>query len=549
MKGCGAGTGAAPPAARRKKDADDCKKRGLKGGFPSYSSPVQPPAWGLLKRAALCAAVLLCAAYGLYLLRLLPSRCRLHPPRRLHRAADAHSSANNAPAPAAALPASPLLLLFPSPPPPPPPPAAAVAAATSFRHIVFGIAASARLWGKRKDYIKLWWRPGEMTGSVWLDKPVKTHRREAALLPTLRLSGDTSRFPYTHRGGRRSAVRISRIISETLRLPELPAEARWFIMGDDDTVFFPENLLRVLSKYDHRQHYYIGAVSESHLQNIFFSYGMAYGGGGFAVSRPLAEELAAMQDGCLSRYPALYGSDDRIQACMAELGYDVYGSLLGLLAAHPVAPLVSLHHLDVVEPVLPGRSRVAALKQLFDGPARLDAAALMQQSICYDGERRWTVAVAWGYVVQVIRGEMSPREVEMPTRTFLNWYRREDYKAYAFNTRPVARNPCQKPFVFYLTSAASNGTAAAAATTTTTVTHYARYPGERPHPLCRWKMAEPSAVKRVVVYKRVDPHLWDRAPRRNCCRVRRAGGERPVMAVEVGLCRAGEISEPHREPP
>jgi hypothetical protein len=27
-----------------------------------------------------------------------------------------------------------------------------------------------------------------------------------------------------------------------------------------------------------------------------------------------------MQDGCLRRYPALCGSDDRIQACMAELG-------------------------------------------------------------------------------------------------------------------------------------------------------------------------------------------------------------------------------------
>ncbi|CAA6666961.1 unnamed protein product [Spirodela intermedia] len=506
MKGCGAGTGAAPPAARRKKDADDCKKRGLKGGFPSYSSPVQPPAWGSSRGQP--SAPLSSSA----------------PPT------DSTSSVFSPPAAASIPPAASTGRrtltappITPLPPPPPYPQAlfffsssssssggggggGDVVPAHRLRHRGVGAAL-----GKRKDYIKLWWRPGEMTGSVWLDKPVKTHRREAALLPTLRLSGDTSRFPYTHRGGRRSAVRISRIISETLRLPELPAEARWFIMGDDDTVFFPENLLRVLSKYDHRQPYYIGAVSESHLQNIFFSYGMAYGGGGFAVSRPLAEELAAMQDGCLSRYPALYGSDDRIQACMAELGvpltrepgfhqYDVYGSLLGLLAAHPVAPLVSLHHLDVVEPVLPGRSRVAALKQLFDVPARLDAAALMQQSICYDGERRWTVAVAWGYVVQV----------EMPTRTFLNWYRREDYKAYAFNTRPVARNPCQKPFVFYLTSAAPT----------------APYPGERPHPLCRWKMAEPSAVKRVVVYKRVDPHLWDRAPRRNCCRVRRAGGER-----------------------
>jgi hypothetical protein len=34
----------------------------------------------------------------------------------------------------------------------------------------------------------------------------------------------------------------------------------------------------------------------------------------------LAKELAKMQDRCIQRYPALYGSDDRMQACMAELG-------------------------------------------------------------------------------------------------------------------------------------------------------------------------------------------------------------------------------------
>lgn len=47
---------------------------------------------------------------------------------------------------------------------------------------------------------------------------------------------------------------------------------------------------------------------------------MAYGGGGFAISYPLAKALQKMQDRCIQRYPALYGSDDRMQACMAELG-------------------------------------------------------------------------------------------------------------------------------------------------------------------------------------------------------------------------------------
>lgn len=153
---------------------------------------------------------------------------------------------------------------------------------------------------------------------VWLDSGVKISKEEEKVLPELRISQDTSNFKYTHRQGKRSALRISRVVSETLRMGM--EDVRWFVMGDDDTVFVVENVLRVLSKYDHNQYYYIGSSSESHIQNIFFSYAMAYGGGGFAISYPLAKELELMQDRCIQRYPGLYGSDDRIQACMAELG-------------------------------------------------------------------------------------------------------------------------------------------------------------------------------------------------------------------------------------
>ncbi|KAG0454012.1 hypothetical protein HPP92_025316 [Vanilla planifolia] len=426
--------------------------------------------------------------------------------------------------------------------------------ATDLQHIVFGIAASAKFWEKRKEYIKIWWRPRQMRGCVWLDKPVKEYSKNnsatAAGLPLIRISSDTSNFPYTHKQGSRSALRISRIVSETLRLGL--DNIRWFVMGDDDTVFLPDNLVRVLNKYDHRQPYYIGSHSESHLQNIIFSYDMAYGGGGFAISRTLAIALSRMQDRCIHRYPALYGSDDRIQACMAELGvpltrhpgfhqFDVYGDLLGLLAAHPVAPLVSLHHLDVVEPIFPySRSRPAAIQLLFDGPVRLDSAGVMQQSICYHGKRQWTLSLSWGFVVQVVRGILSPREMEMPARTFLNWYRRADYTFYAFNTRPVARNPCQKPFLYYLASASYDSSRR------TTITRY-RLHKEPRQPICRWKMADPSSViDEVAVYKKPDPFLWDRAPRRNCCRVLPASkAGKKTMVIEVGACLDGEIAEAH----
>ncbi|XP_074294570.1 uncharacterized protein LOC141622399 [Silene latifolia] len=412
---------------------------------------------------------------------------------------------------------------------------------TQLKHIVFGIAASSSLWDKRKEYIKQWWKSNVTRGVVWLDQKVKTYRNEN--LPEIRISEDTSKFRYTNRMGSRSALRISRVVSETLKLGM--KDVRWFVMGDDDTVFIVENVVRMLSKYDHRQLYYIGSSSESHVQNIIFSYAMAYGGGGFAISYPLATELAKMQDRCIQRYPALYGSDDRIQACMAELGvpltkeygfhqYDVYGNLLGLLAAHPVTPLISIHHLDVVEPIFPRMTRPQAIRHLFES-VNLDSASILQQSICYDKKRYWSISVSWGYVVQIVRGVISPRELEMPTRTFLNWYKRADYTGYSFNTRPVIRHPCQSPFVFYMSRTRYDR---GRGQTIGVYRAYERYK----HPYCRWKMESPEKIDSVVVLKRPDPLRWHKSPRRDCCRVIHTK-KRSVLYLWVGGCRMGEISE------
>lgn len=224
---------------------------------------------------------------------------------------------------------------------------------TELRNIVFGIAASAKLWEKRKNYIKLWFQPKEMRGVVWLDSAVKADKADRDDLPPVKISGDTKKFSYSNRQGHRSAIRISRIVSETLRLGL--EDVHWFVMGDDDTVFVTENLVRVLRKYDHNQYYYIGSLSESHLQNIYFSYGMAYGGGGFAISYPLAKALAKMQDRCIQRYPGLYGSDDRMQACMAELGVPLTKELgFHQVCRYPTRTFCLLFFLPPTFPLLVG---------------------------------------------------------------------------------------------------------------------------------------------------------------------------------------------------
>eukprot|EP01018_Ginkgo_biloba_P038518 Gb_36870 [translate_table: standard] len=193
-------------------------------------------------------------------------------------------------------------------------------------------------------------------------------------------------------------------------------------MGDDDTFFFTENLLQVLSKYDHNQYYYIASNSESSQQNMDHSYAMAFGGGGFAISYPLAKALEKNQDECRTRYENLYGSDHRIQACLAELGVPLtkepgfHQDIFGILTAHPIAPLVSLHHLDNVAPIFPNMIRAAALMHMMEA-VRIDPNSVVQHS-CYGNSCNWTISVSWGYAIQVYDTVELPHLLEYPLQTF-----------------------------------------------------------------------------------------------------------------------------------
>lgn len=189
---------------------------------------------------------------------------------------------------------------------------------TTISHILFGIAGSAKTWDGRRHYSKLWWKPNTTRGFVWLDEEPLNNRTWPAELPAYKVSKDTSSFKYTCWYGSRSAIRLTRIVKESFDLGL--ENVRWFVMGDDDTLFFTENLVTVLNKYDHSQMYYIGANSESVEQDLIHSYGVAYGGGGFAISYPLAAALVRILDGCINRYAQLYGSDQKIQACLSEIG-------------------------------------------------------------------------------------------------------------------------------------------------------------------------------------------------------------------------------------
>ncbi|XP_038977392.1 uncharacterized protein LOC103708518 isoform X2 [Phoenix dactylifera] len=323
------------------------------------------------------------------------------------------------------------------------------AAPLSLRHVVFGIAGSAQFWPRRREFLRLWWRPGAMRGHVWLDDRVPRPRNAslARAFPPIRVSEDISRFRYTNPTGHPSGLRISRIVAESFRLGH--RGARWFVLVDDDTILCPDNLVAVLGKYDWTEMVYIGAPSESHSANTYFSHSMAFGGGGIAISYPLAKALSRMQDECLERYPRLYGSDDRLHACISELGvpltreygfhqWDIRGNPHGLLAAHPIAPFISIHHVEAVDPIYPGLSLLESLK-LFAKAMKTDPQSFLQRAISYDRRKKLTFSVSLGYVVQVFPHVILPRELERSEQTYIAWNRRGNRNEFDFDTRDVYR--------------------------------------------------------------------------------------------------------------
>ncbi|KAL1803225.1 hypothetical protein ACET3Z_031872 [Daucus carota] len=414
---------------------------------------------------------------------------------------------------------------------------------TDISHVLFGIGGSAKTWNTRRHYSEVWWKSNVTRGFVWLDDAPDSTIKWPETSPPYRISEDTARFKYTSWYGSRSAIRIARIVKESydLRLDGV----RWFVLGDDDTVFFVENLLTVLRKYDHNQMYYIGGNSESVEQDLIHSYDMAYGGAGFAISYPLATELVRVLDGCIDRYASFYGSDQKIQGCISEIGVpltkelgfhqvDLRGDAYGLLAAHPVAPLVSLHHLDYLQPIFPGLTRVGSVKKLVQ-PYNADPARILQPSFCYDLQRNWSVSIAWGYTVQLYPKLVTSKVMETAFRTFVSW-RSWSHEPFTFNTRIMSSDPCQVPVIYFMDRVeAINETGQ-------TVTRYVQAPKQGK--MCeRTDYTGAMNIQYVnVSADRLEPAIWNKAPRRQCCEIVEGGEE--DLQVRVRDCQRWESVTP-----
>ncbi|KAJ9185249.1 hypothetical protein P3X46_004904 [Hevea brasiliensis] len=414
---------------------------------------------------------------------------------------------------------------------------------TNISHILFGIGGNSKTWNQRRHYCELWWKPEITRGYVWLDEKPPETEPWPNTSPPYKVSEDTSRFKYSCRQCYRSSLRIARIVKESFELGL--DNVRWFVMGDDDTVFFVENLVMVLAKYDHNQMYYIGGNSESVEQNVLHSYSMAYGGGGFAISYPLAKELVRVLDGCINRYSWFYGSDERIQACLSEIGIpltkelgfhqvDIRGNPYGLLAAHPLAPLVSFHHLDYVKSIFPGMNQIDSLQKLNE-PYRLDPGRTLQHSVCYDFNRNWSVSVSWGYTIQLYPSLVTAMQLAMALRTFQTW-RTGNNEPFTLNTRPMSHDPCERPVVYFLDRAERVGRIQ-------TLTTYKRHVDEGNASCGRSDYASVQAFLFVNVTSSIlNPEIFKMAPRRQCCEI--FNSDKEVVQVKIRGCNQFESVTP-----
>lgn len=197
--------------------------------------------------------------------------------------------------------------------------------ATNISHIAFGIASSTQNWPTKKAYTQAWWKPPNnnntksvVRGYVFLERiPPLSTTSYGSSVQFLAYKNTSNYAPYDKHPIPQT-IRMTRMIVELFEA--INEGVRWYVMSDDDTVFFVGNLVEVLGKYDHNKYFYIGMNSETFSANNFHSFDMAFGGGGYVLSSSLAKAVVANLDVCIKRYQTLYGSDHMVQSCVADLG-------------------------------------------------------------------------------------------------------------------------------------------------------------------------------------------------------------------------------------
>ncbi|XP_057797875.1 uncharacterized protein LOC131013956 [Salvia miltiorrhiza] len=410
---------------------------------------------------------------------------------------------------------------------------------TNLSHLVFGLLGSEKGWCHRRAYIESWWRPNATRGVLFLDKaPSAALLPWPGGLPPYKVSDDLTGILN------KSDIRAQRMVHGIMEaVREMgDEEFRWLVMGDDDSIFYVDNIADVVATYDHSKYFYLGGQSEFIMSSYWFSFNQAFGGAGIILSAPLAKALAADMENCLKRYAFLNSADNTTKNCIADIGanlspqmgnhqIDLRGDISGLLSSHPLSPLLSLHHLDVVDPIFPFRDRFESARHLMTAAA-VEQSRMLQQIICHDKESNWSISIAWGYSAQIYETIFPRSYLQMPLETFKPWMKTSSPPPYyRFNTRPRSNDPCEAPHSFFLEVVEK------AEERREIITTYARaWP--RPLPPCSLTGAHSAdGINMIQVYSPASKR--NQMDRCECCDI--IGKDNLMAEVRLRECMADEI--------
>ncbi|XP_022728754.1 uncharacterized protein LOC111284311 [Durio zibethinus] len=412
---------------------------------------------------------------------------------------------------------------------------------TNISHIKFVLIGSLKTWKQRRPYIEAWWRPNETRGNIFMDSPPsKEFLPWPQTVPPFQLNEDATKLPVYPKLANPIEARIFRSVLDSFRLGD-NEDVRWFVMADDDTIFFVDNLVQVLAKYDHTKRYYVGMYSEAVISNFLFSFDMAYGGGGYALSYSLVEELAPLMDDCLERYPFMHTSDHLSSSCLSDLGVgltvergihqiDLLGDISGMLSSHPQSPIVTLHHFDNIDPLFPYKNRIESINHLMKA-AEVDQPRLVQQTICYHRPTNWSVSVSWGYSAHIYENIIPRSVLRKPIETFAPW-KNGPPPVYMFNTRLPTNDSCQAPHVFFMESVRKIKGNALVLTT------YRRKAPRRLRPCFYTGNHSADRISRIRVFSNATVRMEPGSIK--CCSVKYMGGMN-VVNIKLRDCRKGEV--------
>ncbi|CAF1561281.1 unnamed protein product [Adineta ricciae] len=207
-------------------------------------------------------------------------------------------------------------------------------------------------------------------------------------------------------------------------------EVKWLLIGDDDTLWLIPNLLRTLNNYNYKKPTYLGDHSD-HLESMQrFGRYYAYGGGGIAFSRPLAQNLAHNISFC-DKYKELFGGDMMLGKCATEVmkvqlsrdvkfhQMDIRGDATGYFESG-IQGLVSIHHMFSWWSPVPGwvSEDKEDIVDRFYQAYRSTSFSYLKRYIWIDWEYNETLVLTLGYSVTIYKQTLTSEQITAVEATF-----------------------------------------------------------------------------------------------------------------------------------